>query len=68
MLESGKKGKKEREEMEAKYYTVSKIEGEYAYLAPEDGEELFIAMALLPLGVDLGTRLKYENFEFEIVG
>jgi hypothetical protein len=54
--------------MEAKYYTVSKIEGEYAYLAPEDGEELFIAMALLPLGVDLGTRLKYENFEFEIVG
>ena len=68
MLESGKNGKKEREEMEAKYYTVSKIEGEYAYLAPENGEELFIAMALLPLGVDLGTRLKYENFEFEIVG
>ena len=28
--------------MEAKYYTVSKIEGEYAYLAPEDGEETTI--------------------------
>ena len=53
--------------MEAKYYSVSKIEGEYAYLALcEGGEELFIAMALLPLGVDVGSRLKYENFEFEI--
>ena len=53
--------------MEAKYYTVSKIEGEYAYLTPADGgEELFIAMALLPLGVDVGSRLKCENFAFEI--
>lgn len=54
--------------METKLYVLTKIEGEYAYLAPEEGgEELFIAMALLPLGVDLGTRLKYENFEFEII-
>ena len=49
-------------------YEVTKVEGEYAYLKRLcDGEELFIAMALLPLGVDLGTRLKYENFEFEIL-
>ena len=49
-------------------YIISKIEGEYAYLAPEEGgEELFIAMALLPLGADIGTRLKYENLEFEII-
>ena len=54
--------------MEQKFYTVSKIEGEYAYLLPDEGgEELFIAMALLPLGVDEGTRLKYENFEFDII-
>jgi hypothetical protein len=54
--------------MESKIYIISKIEGEYAYLAPEEGgEELFIAMALLPLGADIGTRLKYENFEFEIL-
>ena len=54
--------------METKIYVLTKIEGEYAYLAPEEGgEELFIAMALLPLGVDLGSKLKYENFEFEIV-
>ena len=68
MLESGKKRrKKEREEMEAKYYTVSKIEGEYAYLAPEDGEELFIALALLPMGVDEGSKLHYEMLEFTLV-
>ena len=54
--------------METKIYIITKIEGEYAYLAPEDGgEELFIAMALLPLGVDLGARLKYENLEFEVM-
>lgn len=54
--------------MEAKYYIVTRIEGEYAYLM-EDGkvEELYIAMALLPLGVDIGSRLKYEAFEFSLV-
>ena len=51
--------------MEKKYYTVSRIEGEYAYLRDgESGEELFIAMALLPMGCDVGTRLVYENFGF----
>jgi hypothetical protein len=54
--------------MEVKYYTVIRIEGEYAYIR-EDGtaEELFIAMALLPLGADISTRLRYENFEFSIM-
>ena len=49
-------------------YTVIKIEGEYATLKREDGEELFIAMALLPLGVDIGTRLSYEFPEFTVLG
>lgn len=53
--------------MEAKIYKITRIEGEYAYLQDESGEELFIAMALLPFGSDIGTKLKYENFEFEIV-
>ena len=54
--------------MEAKYYTVVRIEGEYAYIKDDGtGGELFIAMALLPLGTDIGTRLCYENFEFEIM-
>lgn len=54
--------------MEAIYYIVSKIEGEYAYLSNEEtGEEVFIAMFLLPQGVDIGTRLKYEMFEYEVI-
>ena len=55
--------------METKFYTVTKIEGEYATITEEEScEELFIAMALLPLGVDIGTRLKFENMEFSIEG
>ena len=53
--------------MEAKIYILTKIEGDYAYLTDDGGEELFIAMALLPFGVDIGSKLKYENFEFEIM-
>ena len=48
-------------------YAVIKIEGEYATLKNEEGEELFIAMALLPLGVDIGTKLSYEFPEFTII-
>ena len=52
--------------MEAKIYKLSEIEGEYAYLTDEaTGEKLYIAMMLLPIGVDIGTRLKYENMSFE---
>lgn len=52
--------------MDTKFYEITKIEGEYAYLKDEADEELFIAMALLPLGADLGVKLKYENFEFSV--
>ena len=48
-------------------YTVIKIEGEYATLKNSDGEELFIAMALLPLGIDIGTRLSYTFPDFTII-
>lgn len=48
-------------------YIVKKIEGEYATLVNiEDGEELFIALALLPEGVDIGTKLHYEMFEYTV--
>ncbi len=54
--------------METKFYILTKIDGEYAIITDEaSGEELFIAMALLPLGVDIGTRLKYEDLTFEII-
>lgn len=48
-------------------YIVKKIEGEYATLVNiEDGEEMFIALALLPEGVDIGTKLHYEMFEYTV--
>ncbi len=53
-----------------KNYILIKIEGDYAYLRDESGqcsEDLFIAMALLPEGCDIGTRLHYENFTYEIL-
>lgn len=56
--------------MEPKDYTVVKIEGEYAYLR-EDGkgadDDVFIALALLPPGVDVGTRLHAEMFDYTII-
>ena len=56
--------------MEPKDYTVVKIEGEYAYLRDISGaceEDLFIALALLPQGVTIGTKLHFEMFEYSIV-
>ena len=55
--------------MEEKTYEVKRIEGEYAYLEAQDGtsDELFIAMALLPLGVDIGSMLEFKNFEFTLL-
>ena len=54
--------------MEPKDYTVTKIEGEYAYLRDDQsGEEIFIAMALLPDDCDIGTRLHYEMMEYTVI-
>lgn len=54
--------------MEPKDYTVIKIEGEYATLRDDETkEELFIAMALLPEGTDVGVKLHYEMLEYTIV-
>ena len=48
-------------------YTVDRIEGEYAYLKDvETGDELFIALALLPEGTDIGSRLHYEMMEYTL--
>ena len=56
--------------MEPKDYTLVRIEGEYAYLR-EDGSvpesDIFIALALLPLGVDVGTRLHYEMLTYTVI-
>lgn len=48
-------------------YTVIKIEGEYATLKDEQGNEIFIALALLPEETDINVRLHFENFEYTVV-
>lgn len=54
--------------MEPKDYIVDRIDGEYAYLKNlESGEELFIALALLPMGTDTGSRLHYEMLEYTLI-
>ena len=54
--------------MEPRDYIVSRIEGEYAYLKEIiGGEEIFIALALLPVGIDIGTKLHCEMFEYTII-
>ena len=54
--------------METVYYKVLRIEGEYAILGEKkSGKEMFIAMALLPSCVDVGSFLKYEMFSYESI-
>lgn len=54
--------------MEPIIYSVKNIEGEYAILTDEKkGEELFIAMALLPPGIDVGKKLLYKDFQYELL-
>ena len=55
--------------MEPKDYIVKDIQGEYAILTDlSDNSELFIAMALLPVDIDINTKLHYENLMYEIIG
>lgn len=57
--------------MEPKDYILVKIEGEYAYLreinetTPE--KDIYIALALLPAGVDVGDKLHYEMFTYTLM-
>lgn len=56
--------------MEPKDYEVVRIEGEYAYLreiGKGDEQDLFIALALLPFGTDVGSRLHYETFAYTLL-
>lgn len=54
--------------MEPVRYLVIRIDGDYAVLVPEEGGAEFpMAMALLPDGVDQGTRLLWEDFTYTIL-
>ena len=51
-------------------YIVMRTEGDYAYLRLLDGsssEELFIALALLPDGTTVGTKLHCDFPDFSII-
>lgn len=48
--------------------TVIDIDGDYATVRyDETGAVSNVALALLPEGIDIGDRMKYEWFEYEKV-
>ena len=56
--------------LETMYFTVEKIDGDYAHLRrtdqPSDDTRL-VARALLPENIVEGSRLKYEMLEYELL-
>ena len=50
------------------YCTIMDIRGDYAFVKYDDtGVVSEEAIALLPFGVDVGDRLIFQNYEFQIV-
>lgn len=53
-------------------YVVESINGDYAYLRRTDiydrGEPFMIALALLPDGIEIGSRIHWENMEYSLLG
>ena len=48
--------------------TIIEIRGDYAYVKYQDtGVVSEVAIALLPFGVDVGDKLKFEDYEFSLV-
>ena len=56
--------------METRYYKVTEIDGDYAWLTRTDAESdepNLVARALLPEEIEIGSCLKYELFQYEIL-
>lgn len=56
--------------METMYYVVENIDGDYANLRRTDAQEQdlkLVARALLPDGIEEGTKLQYQFLEYSIV-
>lgn len=53
--------------MEPILYTVTRIDGEYAHLLSDEGVENTVAMALLPLEITEGGRLRWEAFAYTLL-
>lgn len=52
------------------YYTVERLDGDYAYLRKDDDapdETKCVARALLPSEIAEGSRLLYEMLEYTLV-
>lgn len=50
------------------FCTVIDIRGDYAIVRYDvTNIESEVAVALLPFGVDIGDRLKFENYEFTLM-
>ncbi len=50
------------------YCVVTDIRGDYAFVQYEDtGVISEVALALLPPDIDVGVRLKFENYEFTLM-
>ena len=50
------------------YCTVIDIRGDYAFVRYDDtGVVSEVAIALLPFGVNVGDRLKFEDYEFTLI-
>lgn len=52
------------------YYTVELIDGDYAHLKKvedENAELKLVARALLPEAIVVGSKLKYEMLQYELV-
>ena len=57
--------------METWYYIVDNIDGDYANLKRTDidSDELkLVARALLPAEINVGSKLKYEFLQYELIG
>lgn len=57
-------------DMETWYYEIISIDGDYANLKRIDvklNDLKLVARALLPEGIVVGSKLKYEFFQYEII-
>ena len=53
--------------MDPIFYTVQRVHGDYADLLSDGGREHSITMFLLPEGTTVGSRLKWEDFQWELI-
>lgn len=48
-------------------YVLVSFDGDYAVLVDEKNNENKVAIALLPDGIRVGSKILFENFEYSLV-